>query len=124
MVITCNNGDIQCDSYDEYEKHLKEAILNTPGNEIWCSCNGGSDDYPCIAILTKDTSAVVNYFSEQNGGIYASIGDMSKNGTAEFENGQYSAAEYQIIPADMALECALQFYHSQKRPSCIKWEEL
>ena len=67
---------------------------------------------------------MVNYFSEGNKEMYASIGDLSKDGEAVFENGKYHIAEYQVIPIEKALECALLFWDSQEKPNNIQWEEL
>ena len=33
-------------------------------------------------------------------------------------------AAYTIIPLDLGIECAKQFFHSQERPSCIEWDDL
>ncbi|QUH20586.1 hypothetical protein [Alkaliphilus sp. B6464] len=43
--------------------------------------------------------------------------------TSEMEDGSIWL-HTQVIPSMAALECALQFFHSQERPSCIEWEEL
>lgn len=75
-------------------------------------------------LLVKDMQAVVNYFSENNSQMFASKGDMSKDGAVDFENGQYEVAAYQVIPTTAASECALQFFYSQEKPSCIQWEKL
>ena len=123
MFISSNIGNVRCLTFAEYEAHIKKCISNIPGNEIWCYCNE-EQNFPCLAILVKDMQAVVNYFSEDNNQMFASKGDMFKDGTIDFENGQYEVAAYQVIPETVALECALQFFYSQEKPSYIQWEEL
>lgn len=122
MFISSNLGTIQCITISEYEEQIKKCIKYNPGNEIWCSCAEDPDDYPRLAILVRGENAVVNYFSDDE--MFASVGDLSKDGEVEFENSQYEVAAYQVIPSMAALECALQFFHSQERPSYIEWEEL
>lgn len=115
---------IQCSTFADYIQHMKECLHYPTSNEIWCSLNDRPEDFPCLSILTKGEEAVVNYFSENNAQTYVSIGDMRKNGSIEFENGQYEIAAYQVISLSSALQCALQFFSSQERPSCIEWDEL
>lgn len=122
MFVSSNLGTIQCITISEYEERIKKCIKYNPGNEIWCSCTEDPDYYPRLAILVRGEDAVVNYFSDDE--MFASVGDLSKDGEVEFENSQYEVAAHQVIPSMAALECALQFFHSQERPSCIEWEEL
>lgn len=124
MFISSNLGTIQCTAFSEYEQHFRKCIHHLPGNEIWCSCNGGSEDYPCLSILANGEEAVVNYFSENNAEMFVSVGDLCRDGSVEFEGGQYEIASCQVIPLNAALECALQFFCSQEKPSCIEWDEL
>jgi len=124
MFVSSNLGTIECITFSEYEEQIRECIKYNPSNEIWCSCAEDPDIYPCLAILVKGEEAVVNYFSENNDRMFASVGDLSKDGEVEFEGGQYEVDAYQIIPSMAALECALQFFYSQERPPCIEWEEL
>lgn len=124
MTITDITGDSICNTFQECEAHIRQAIFQHPDNEIWCSSNGGPDDFPCLAILINNTLAVVNYFSKDNEEMSASIGDLSKDGEIDFCNRAYRIPRYQIIPANAALNCALEFFRSQQRPSCIEWEEL
>ncbi|WP_313133255.1 Imm1 family immunity protein [Anaerocolumna sp.] len=124
MFVSSNLGTIQCITFSKYEEQIKECIEYNHNNEIWCSCTNDSNDYPCLAILVRGEYAVVNYFSENNNEMFSSVGDLSKNDEVEFEDGQYEVAANQVIPTMAALECALQFFHTQERPSCIEWEEL
>ncbi|MEO3946881.1 hypothetical protein [Gorillibacterium sp. CAU 1737] len=123
MVISSKFGEVPCLTLAEYEAQLKSSLFASPGNEIWCYRQEGQD-FPCLSILVKDTKAVVNYFSEDNGQMFASLGDLSQEGLACFENGKYEVAAYQVIQPQSALECALHFFRSPEKPSCIQWEEL
>jgi hypothetical protein len=95
MFVSSNLGTIQCITFSEYEEQIKECIKHNHGNEIWCSCTDDSNYYPCLAILVRGEYAVVNYFSENNNEMFASVGDLSKNGEVRFEDGQYEVAAYQ-----------------------------
>lgn len=122
MTICSNDGTIECSTYDEYKEQINKCFNNPSGNEIWCSHS--NKEYPCISILVNGIQAVCNYFSENNEEMFASLGNIHTDGTVEFLDGQYTAAAYQVIKADEALECALKFYYSDLKPNCIKWEKL
>ena len=124
MFVSSHKGTALCVTFLEYRKYMEESIHYNSGNEIWCSSHEGPEDFPCLAILVKGDEAVVNYFSENNAEMFASLGDTTKDGIAQFQNGQYEVMAYQVISSLSALECALQFFHSQEKPSCIEWEEL
>lgn len=124
MFVSSNLGTIQCITFSEYKEHITKCIKHNPGNEIWCSHHKGPEDYPCLSILVKGEDAVINYFSDNNTEMFTSLGDILNNNIVKFENGQYEVAAYQVISLPSALECSLQFFHSQERPLCIKWEEL
>ena len=68
---------------------------------------------------------MVNYFGDEDGNdMFASLGDISQDGTHKFLDGQYEVAAYQKISKESALQAALQFFEKQERPDCIEWEEL
>lgn len=122
MYVSSGAGSISCPSLEEFDSCLKACFASEDGAEIWCALEEGG--YPCISILVHGDQAVVNYFAEEGGGMAVSLGDEEAEGCVEFCGGQYEIAAYQVIPAVSALECALDFFHSQDRPDCIKWEEL
>lgn len=124
MFVSSNLGTVECTTFSDYQAYIKRCIEHNSGNEIWCSCDGKPQSHPCLSILVKGKETVVNYFSESNSEMFASLGDVSRDGTVEFENGQYDIVAYQIIDAKKAMECALQFFCNQGKPSCIKWQEL
>lgn len=124
MVVSSNLGTVSCASVEEYQMHIKKCMEGISENEIWCSQNGEAEEYPCLAILVKGKQASVHYFAEDNKAIFVSVGDELKDGTVSFMNGQYEVPEYQLVLSEQAFQCALDFFASQKRPECIKWEEL
>ena len=121
MFISSNTGSFQCDSLEAYHAHLKSCFQQE--NEIWCSRTEEAK-YPCLAILVNGDQAVVNYFAEEGGEMFASFGNEDAEDSVLFCDGQYEVAAYQVIPAADATECALAFFHSQDVPDCIDWEEL
>lgn len=124
MFIDSNEGTIEVSVLDDFKKELEQCFNADGGNDIWCSVRGMPDDYPCLAILVDQTNAVVNYFADDNGNMFASIGDISRDDTVKFLDGQYEVAAYQIISRDLAMQAALQFFVRQERPDCIEWEDL
>ena len=121
MFISSNTGSFRCDSLEEYRSHLKACFQQE--NEIWCSQTEEAK-YPCLSILVKGDQAVVNYFAEEDGEMFVSSGDEDAEDLIPFCDGQYEIAAYQVIPAADAMECALEFFHSQDVPGCIDWDEL
>lgn len=124
MFIESNEGTIEVSALEEFKKELEQCFNVDGGNDIWCSVHGMPDDYPCLAILVDQTNAVVNYFADDKGNMFASIGDISQDGTVKFLGGQYEVAAYQILSRDLAMQAALQFFEKQERPACIEWEDL
>ncbi|MGM0125667.1 hypothetical protein IGI37_003066 [Enterococcus sp. AZ194] len=124
MIVSSNFDTAECTTFSEYQTQITKCLERPSGNEIWCNCSDGIENYPCLSILVKGETAVVNYFSEGNTEMYVSLGDPSKSGIVDFEDGQYAIAAYQIISSTKALECALQFYYNQEKPYCIEWDEL
>ena len=96
--------------YEEYEQQIRQILYAGQDNEI----------------LVKGRQAVVNYFSEDNEEIFASIGDLGWEDDFRWQIGgnDYSVAGYQILSIEKALQCASAFFHTQEKPSCIEWEEL
>lgn len=131
MYINDFNGCVACHCYEEYEQQIREIMCSGQDNEIQLytreSTDGWSTDYPCsLSILIRQDQAVVNYFSEGNEEMFASTGDMKREDDFRWQIGayDYSVAGYQILTIEKALQCALDFFHSQEKPSCIEWEEL
>ncbi|MDE5697832.1 MAG: hypothetical protein K2I96_10560 [Lachnospiraceae bacterium] len=131
MYINDLNGCVECHSYKEYEQQIREMTGSGRDNEIQLymreSSDGWNMDFPCsLSILIKENQAAVNYFSEGNEEMFASIGDMNRDDDFQWKIGayDYSVAGYQILSIEKTLECALEFFHSQKKPACIEWETL
>ena len=125
MFISSNERTIEVFVLEDFKEELERCMNIEGGNEIWCSMQGTSDDYPSLSILVDNMAAVVNYFGDEDGNdMFASLGDISQDGTLKFLDGQYEVAAYQKISKEMALQAALQFFEKQERPDCIEWEEL
>ena len=117
--------------YAEYQEQIRQILCSGQDNEIHLSMRDSTDgwnaDYPCtLSILVKDQQAVVNYFSEDNEEMFASIGNLNREDNFRWQIGgnDYSVTGYQILSIEKALQCASAFYHTQEKPSCIEWEEL
>ena len=112
--------------YEEYERQIRQILYADQDNEIYLYHEESTDDPCALSILVKGRQAVVNYFSEDNEEIFASIGDFVREDDFRWQIGgnDYSAAGYQILSIEKALQCASAFFHTQKKPSCIEWEEL
>lgn len=122
MFISSNTGSFSCSSFEEYKNHLETCFQQE--DEIWCS-RTEEDKYPCLSILVKDDQAVVNYFETEDGGeMLVSYGDETAEDLVQFCAGQYEIVGWQVIPAADAMQCALEFFHSQDAPDCIDWGEL
>lgn len=125
MFISSNERNIEVFVLEDFKNELERCMNVEGGNEIWCSMHGTSEDYPSLSILVNETAAVVNYFGDENGNdMFASLGDITQEGTIEFLGGQYEVAAYQLISKESALQAALQFFKKQERPDRIEWEEL
>ena len=124
MLIVSDIGDFNCNTIEEYRKVLRRCVDIDTDYEIWCS--EGEGTYPCMTILGNHNQAVVNYFSEENGNMYASLGDVSQEGETEFKtnNSTYEIVDYQLIPLELAMKCVDEFYGRIELPVCIQWEEL
>jgi hypothetical protein len=112
--------------YEEYEQQIRQILYADQDNEIHLYHEESTDDPCALSILVKGRQAVVNYFSEDNEEIFASIGDLVREDDFRWQIGgnDYSVAGYQILSIEKALQCASAFFHTQKKPSCIEWEEL
>lgn len=124
MIITSGIGNFECNTMDEYRKALIKCFNTESDYEIWCSEEIGT--YPCIAILGNRNQAVINYFEEEDGNMYASLGDINQEGITEFrtKNEIYEVADYQLIPVEIAIKCTYEFFENLELPKCIKWEDL
>lgn len=88
---------------------------------MYVSSGAGSISCPSLEEFDPCLKAC---FASEDGGMAVSLGDEEAEGCVEFCGGQYEIAAYQVIPVVSALECALDFFHSQDCPDCIEWEEL
>lgn len=122
MNIACCNGDFECKSWKEIEDFIRKSSCN-PYDDIWISEEASG--YPCLAILVNGKYACVHYFLEDEEDMWQSVGDGEED--VDFiSNGNEKTrmpAE-SVISLEKALQCARQFYDTQKQPDCIEWREL
>lgn len=124
MLISSDIGDFICNSIDEYKKTIRKCVDTSADYEIWCSED--RETYPRMAILGNQSYYFVNYFTEEDDEMYASLGDMEQEGEIKFKTKAevYEVAAYQIISFELAMKCADEFFCKQELPTCIEWEEL
>lgn len=119
VTVCANNGNFSVNNEEELQ-----AALNAACGEIWLG--EGTDSYPCIAILCCEGGASLNYFAEQNGDMYVSVGDKSARGTLDvnIDGEAYIIERCSIIPENKIPECAREFMNDMKLPECVRWEKL
>lgn len=119
MIVCANNGNFPVNNEEELN-----AALNAACGEIWLGED--TDSYPCIAILCCEGGASLNYFAQQNGDMYVSVGDKSARGTIDvnIDGEAYIIERRSIIPEEKILQCAMEFMNEMKLPDCISWEKL
>lgn len=123
MNIANNNGNFECDSWNEIENLIRQGSQN-PFDDIWLS---GNDEYPCLSILVNDKYACIHYFLNDQGDMWQSVGYGDMN--IEFmSNNDYSTLAHMpanaVVSLETALECARQFYEIGNQPNSIEWREL
>ncbi len=114
MLIAADE-EYECATAEQFRKTLAELMKTDC--EIWIG-----DGYPTLAVIVCGNEAALNYFKEENGDMYASVGDLSRDGERTVLD--YEIAEYQLVSAESALESALKFYENPALPTLIEWEEL
>lgn len=104
MYIDSLKGTVEYQKFEEYKEIISAMILSGAENEIHiytaeCDDNMDEEDPATLSILVKDGQTVVNYFSVGNETLFASVGDMEKDGNLEWKIGSetYSATQYQLI---------------------------
>lgn len=123
MYIVSNTGDFECKNAEEFVNKLKFCFACENGNDIWCSIHRDKE-FPCMAILVGKSGASITYFSENNEEQFVSVGNQEMDGLEEVLGGQYMVERAQIISFEEAIECAVEFFETHKRPMNIKWDEL
>ena len=122
MVVSIDNENIICDTFEEYRACIN-VKMELDSAEIWISENGGQDDLPCLGILINDDEVVINYFGE-DGRNYVTVGHESDEREISFCAGQYDVAGYQIIDKTSAIKGILDFFDSKDISDHLRWEEL
>lgn len=102
----------------EFIRGRREAF---PVDEFWVS---GEDAYPCMALLTNGAYANVNYFLNETGDMWLSVGDLEKEVTFLAAGVEWPAPADTVIPFETGIRCVEEFCHTLSRPTCIEWQEL
>ena len=110
--------------YAEYQEQIRQILCSGQDNEIHLSMRESTDgwnaDYPCtLSILVKDQQAVVNYFSEDNEEMFASIGNLNREDNFRWQIGgnDYSVTGYQILSIERHCNVHQHFIiHRKNRP--------
>ena len=120
MNMTNCNGDFELHSFTELEQQIRESSTY-PFDDIWIS---GEANYPCLSILINGQYACIHYFLNNQGDMFQSIGYGHENIIFETNGEKSDMPANSIIPLHSAIECAKQFYETQKLPTCINWRDL
>lgn len=121
MKVECDTGVFDCESAVEIERALRKATTQSLA-EIWLS---DQEPYPCLAILTNQGEANLTYFASEEE-FYGSLGDFNRDDGVLFKAGGQDTemAAYTVVSLELAIECALEFFRSNAKPTLIEWAEL
>ena len=119
MKIESRLGIVDCRDIDDIEKIIMECSIGL--NEI---CVFGESEYPYMTISVNQEKAVLHYFKSEQ--CSQSFGNNYANNDTEFFAGGevWNAPGEVVIPLSSAIESVKQFFKTQERPTCIKWNEL
>ena len=67
---------------------------------------------------------LVNYFLNNQGDMYQSIGYGTEDISFESNGEKSDVPADAIISLDLAIECAKQFFETHEKPTCIEWRDL
>ena len=120
-MTVCANGNFFFDKPDEVTAFVREHAGAREQDEIWIF---GEEKYPCIALLTHGEYAAVNYFEQEDGGMWLSEGRLDKEIAFLAGGEEWIAPSDAVISLCDALQCVTEFCETGARPSCIHWQEL
>ena len=127
MKVSHFGGTIDCPTME-----ILEIVLNmqfgTGVNEFWIS---GEEDNPCLAILVNNSYANLTYFPEDGHPGFQSVGmdtdlDLGEI-TVFYTNTPEEEMEINndaVVPFEIALNAAKEFYLTSALPTCLEWTEL
>ena len=120
MYMVNRNGDFKFPSWAELERQFRESSTY-PLDDIWIS---GEEEYPCLSVLVNGKFACAHYFLNDQGDMFQSIGYGNEDVIFETNGEKTDMPACAIIPLDLAIECAKQFFETNKQPMCIEWRDL
>lgn len=113
------------------ENELTEILTQRYGNDVnefWITED--DQDNPCLAILVNKELANITYFPDEYSPGAQSVGcccGLELNGYTVFYTNtpeeEIEISNNLIIPFDLALKAAAEFFHNQKMPRCIDWTD-
>ena len=113
------------------ENELTEILTQRYGNnvnEFWITEDDQNN--PCLAILVNKELANITYFPDEYSPGAQSAGGgcgLEPNGYTVFYTNtpeeEIEISNNSIVPFDLALKAAAEFYHNQKMPRCIDWTD-
>ena len=122
MIVSCGHDTYQCDDADVFESIMRK-LLAEKSAEVWISQNGEQDEYPCMALLVNENSAMLNHFGD-DGSCYSSSNGSAQEGFVFFCDGQYEIQSDQVISKEEAMTALMDYYLNNGRSSGIQWEQL
>jgi hypothetical protein len=128
MRISHFGGVETASSLEELELILSKRFGNE-SNEFWLSED--AKDFPCMAILVKGTLASATFFDDENDIGSQSVGEYNdmQAGTFKVFYANTPKEEIEIhsetvIPLEVAVKAAEEFFTEQEKPGGIKWQKM
>ncbi len=109
------------DNVQELVTFIRERREAFPVDEFWIS---HEDAYPCLSLLTNGEYANLNYYLNETGNMWQSLGDLDKEITFLAAGIEWPAPADTVIPFETAIGCVEEFCHTLSRPTGIEWQEL
>ncbi len=127
MTIKHFGGIETAKKIDEVREVLRKRYGDDV-NEFWITYD--NQENPCLAILVNKEFANVTYFPDAESLGFQSVGTPSgfnPDGFSVFYTNtpeeEIEVSNSAIIPFEVALQVALEFFHNPMLPNCIEWSE-
>jgi len=127
MKVSHFGGTIDCATMETFEIVLNMQF-GSGVNEFWIS---DEEDSPCLAILVNNDYANLTYFPEDGHPGFQSVGtgtDLNMEEiTVFYTNTPEEEMEINndaVVPFEIALKAAKEFFLTSTLPTCLEWIEL
>lgn len=114
--------DSVMDNVQELVTFIRGRRETFPVDEFWI--NSEEDAYPCLSLLTNGEYANLNYFLNEAGDMWQSLGNLDKEVTFLAAGIEWPAPADTVIPFETAIQCVEEFCHTLSRPTGIEWQAL